>query len=370
MIIQDKILVFLLVFLVSFIVTYVAIPSIIKVANIKNLFDNPEEKRRVHTSKIPTLGGVAIFAGIIISVLLFIDVTIFPEVKYILIGIVILFFIGIKDDILMIAPATKMLGQIIVAFIVVYFGGIQITDLHGFFGIFDIHKLIGIPLTMFTIIVIINAINFIDGIDGLSATISIIITATFGLWFYFIQDWQYVILTLAIIGALLAFLRFNLFSTEKKIFMGDTGSLIIGLLMSILVIQFNEKNLDLTNENIFFILPAPSVSFGILIIPLFDMLRVIFIRIIKKQFIFIADQNHIHHVLLRLGLNHKQIVLIIAAANIFFIILSFWLSDYFTIRRLLLIQLILISIFTFIPTTLLRRKNKKKKFEEQTKKIE
>ena len=369
MIIQDKILLFLLVFLVSFIVTYIAIPSIIRVANLKNLFDNPEEKRRIHTTKIPNLGGVAIFAGIIISVLFFIDLTIFPEIKYIIIGVVILFFIGIKDDILMIAPATKFLGQIIVSFIVVYFGGISITDLHGFFGIFDIHKLIGIPLSMFTIIVIINAINFIDGIDGLSATVSIIITATFGLWFYLVKDCQYVIISLAIIGALAAFLRFNLFSTKKKIFMGDTGSLIVGLLISILVIQFNEKNLLLSNEDIFFILPSPSVSFGVLIVPLFDMLRVIFIRIIKKQFIFAADQNHIHHVLLKLGLNHRQIVLIIAATNLFFIILSFWLSDYFSIRRLLLIQLILISFITFIPTTLLRRKNRGKKSKKEKNKI-
>ena len=360
MVIESQILLFFLAILVSFVVTFVAIPSIIKVANIKNLFDDPEDDRKVHTTKIPTLGGVAIFAGISISLLFFIDINAFPALKYLIISLVILFFIGIKDDILMIAPYTKMLGQIVASFIIVFFGKIQITNLHGFFNIFEINQFVGVPLSIFTVLVIINAINFIDGIDGLSATLSIIISLTFGTWFYLVGEEQFVIISLAIIGALIAFLRFNLSnSSTKKIFMGDTGSLIMGLLISVLVIAFNEKNIGLDSK--YFILPAPSVSFVILIIPLFDMLRVMFTRILQRKHVLYPDKNHIHHAFLKLGFSHKQIVLIIVAINIGFIILSFWLSNFLTIRRLLLIQLLMVSTFNYILNAILRKKLKKKK---------
>ena len=361
MVFENKILLFSLIFIISFIVTFVAIPSIIKVANIKNLFDDPEDNRKIHTTKVPTLGGIAIFAGITIALLFFIDINTFPALKYLIISLIILFFIGIKDDILMIAPYTKMLGQIVASFVIVFFGEIQITNLHGFFQIFEISQFVGIPLSIFTVIVIINAINFIDGIDGLSASICIIISLTFGTWFYLVGEHDYVLISLAIIGSLIAFLRYNFSnSSTKKIFMGDTGSLIMGLLISVLVIAFNEKNIGL-EDNPYFILPAPSVSFGILIVPLFDMLRVMFIRILKRKHILYPDKNHIHHAFLELGFSHKQIVAIIILVNIGFIILSFWLSTFVTIRRLLLIQLLLISFFTYIPSIVLKRKLKKSK---------
>ncbi len=341
--------------LLSFIVTCVSIPSIIRVSNLKRLFDDPEDDRRVHTVATPTLGGLAIFAGITLSALFFIDISLFPGLKYVIISMIILFFIGIKDDILMIAPLTKMAGQIIAGFIVVVFGGVQVTNLHGFFGVFEIHYLIGVPLSVLTIIVVTNAINFIDGVDGLAATITIIIASTFGIWFFLVEDYQYFILSLAIVGALLAFLRFNFFSKNKKIFMGDTGSLIIGFLLAVLAIHFNEKNLSLVNKD-YHILPAPSVTFGIMIIPLFDMLRVMFVRIMKRKSILYPDNNHIHHLCLRLGLSHHQTVLLIAVINLLFIAFTFWASEFFTIRRLLLLLFILATASSYLVAFLANRK--------------
>jgi len=341
--------------LLSFIVTYISIPSIIKVSNLKHLFDDPEDNRRVHTVATPTLGGLAIFAGITLSVLFFIDISLFPGLKYVIISMIILFFIGIKDDILMIAPLTKMAGQIIAGFVVVVFGEIQLTNLHGFFGISEIHYLIGVPLSILTIIVVTNAINFIDGVDGLAATITIIIAVTFGIWFFLVEDYQYFILSLAIVGALLAFLRFNFFSKTRKIFMGDTGSLIIGFLLAVLAIHFNQKNLSLVNKD-YYILPAPSVTFGIMIIPLFDMLRVIFIRVMKRKSILFPDNNHIHHLCLRIGLSHHQTVLLITVVNLLFIVFSFWAADFLTIRRLLLFLFILATALSFLAAYLANKK--------------
>jgi len=344
--------------LLSFIVTCVSIPSIIRVSNLKHLFDDPEDDRRVHTVATPTLGGLAIFAGITLSALFFIDISLFPGLKFVIISMIILFFIGIKDDILMIAPLTKMAGQILAGFVVVVFGGVQITNLHGFFGIFEIHYLIGIPISVLTIIVVTNAINFIDGVDGLAATITIIIAATFGVWFFLVKDYQYFILSLAIVGALLAFLRFNFFSKNKKIFMGDTGSLILGFLLAVLAIHFNEKNLDLINED-YHILPAPSVTFGIMIIPLFDMLRVMFVRVMQRKSVLYPDKNHIHHIFLRLGFSHHQTVLVIALINLFFIAFSFWVADFITIRRLLLLLLIMATASSFLAAYFSNKTNNK-----------
>jgi UDP-N-acetylmuramyl pentapeptide phosphotransferase/UDP-N-acetylglucosamine-1-phosphate transferase len=352
-------LVFGLSFLVSFLITYISIPSIIRVSKLKNLYDEPDE-RRVHKESIPTLGGVAIFAGLTISMLLFIDFKDFSSLNYILVAIIILFFVGIKDDILMIAPWTKMSLQILAAVIIVVFGESEITNLHGFFGIGNISRIVGIPLSIFTVIVIINAFNFIDGIDGFSGTIGIIIVSTFGIWFFLVKDYSYTLICTALVGALLAFLRYNVFATDKKIFMGDTGTLILGLLISVLVIEFNQKNLELPKISQYFILPAPAVSFGILIVPLFDLMRIMFIRTIIRKPLFLPDKRHLHHIFLELGYSHIKTVFIISIANIFIIILVFWLSEFVTIRRLLLIILIIGTFLAYIPKILLGLKNKKK----------
>jgi len=355
---DPQILILSLSLLVAFIITYAAIPSIITVSRLKNLSDEPDE-RRVHKVSVPTLGGVAIFAGLMVSILIFSDFSDFYSLKYLLAGVIIMFFVGIKDDILMIAAGTKFMLQILAASIVVILGNIQITNFHGFFGIHEIPMLIGIPISIFAILIIINAFNFIDGIDGFSGTIGIVIVSTFGIWFYLVGDYSYTIVCGAMIGGLTAFLRFNLFSVDNKIFMGDTGTLILGLIISVLAIHFSEKNIELPYSNPYHILPAPAVALGILIVPLFDLMRIIYIRLIIRKPIFLPDKRHIHHIFLELGFSHKKTVAIIATANILFIILIFWLSDFVTIRRLILIILILGSVLSSIPKIILERRNKK-----------
>jgi UDP-N-acetylmuramyl pentapeptide phosphotransferase/UDP-N-acetylglucosamine-1-phosphate transferase len=343
-------------FLASLIITLVSIPSIVKVAKLKRLYDSPDE-RRIHQGNVPTLGGLAVFSGFSVSILFFADFEQIPELKFILAGVIILFFVGIKDDILIIAPLTKLMGQIFAASLIVLFTDLQITNFHGFFGINEISQWIGIPLSIFVFIVIINGFNLIDGIDGLSASIGVIVALTLGIWFYMVGAYQYVLITVSIIGALIGLLRFNVYSNENKIILGDTGSLIVGLLISVPVIKFNEMNIE--HDFDYSKYGAPAISIAILVIPLFDTVRVMFIRFFQGKPIFKPDKQHIHHVFIRLGLSHKQAVLILVLINILFAVTALEIHNLMGIRRLFLVFLLAAMIIFYIPTIFARRKEKR-----------
>ncbi len=344
-------LVLLLTLVVSFVVTYASIPSIISVAREKKLFDEPS-RRKSHVQQIPTLGGVAIFSGITISAGSFISYSLVPSLQYILVACIIIFFIGIKDDILVIAPSKKLLGQIAAALVLIIPGDICFTSVHGFLGMYHISTISSLLLTLFVIIVIINSFNLIDGIDGLAASVGMVTTGFFGIWFFMSGNIEYCLLSAAVFGTLLAFFRFNVFGGKNKIFMGDTGSLLIGLLMSVQVIVFNEKNIGFTSA--FSIKSAPAVSFAVLIIPLYDTMRVFLIRMSRGRSPFSADKNHIHHCLLKLGFSHTQSTLIIVLANLCFIALALLLQN-IGIVWLMVVILSVATILSFYLEYLVRK---------------
>lgn len=305
-------------FVVSFLIVYISIPSIVNVAKSKGLFDEPDI-RKCHYHKVPNLGGVSIFAAIIITTGLFLNVVANPELVYLLAALTVMFFVGIKDDILIIAPSTKLMGELISVLILVVLGNLRFTSLHGFLGIYQIDYVSSVLLSTFVMIVIVNGFNLIDGIDGLAAGIGIVVSLTFGSWFFLIGAMNYAVMCTIMAGALLAFFRFNVFGGINKIFMGDTGSLLLGLLMSVFVIRFNEANL--TYHGPFSFHSAPAVSFGILIIPLFDTLRVFILRISKGRSPFRPDMNHLHHRVLKLGFTHVEATVTITGINILFVML-------------------------------------------------
>lgn len=342
-------------FLTAFLITYFAIPSIIKVAVEKHLVDEPDE-RRSHDKSIPTLGGLGIFAGLIFSVTFWIPFNLeqFPShqyIQYILCAFIVIFLIGAKDDIIPISPSKKFLGQIAAALLLVYNAKIQLTSLYGIFWIQDIPEWLGIILSVFTIIVIINALNLIDGINGLSATIGCIVSLTFGAWFYKAGRLDLAILAASLAGSLVAFLRYNI--SPAQIFMGDTGSLLIGLTSSILAISFIEMNKSYVNE--WTIQSVPAVAVGILIIPLFDTLRVFTRRILKGKSPFYPDKTHIHHLLLDIGCSHSQATIILSITNVAFIVLVYFLQGLGTLPLLFLI-LGLALILTLIVEMIRRKK--------------
>jgi len=294
--------------LTSFIIVLLSTPSFIKIAYKKHLFDDPSDDRKIHTRKVPLMGGMMIFAGTLFSFLLWLPINEMGVIKYLVPSLLIMFFVGMKDDIIGTAPVKKLAAHLVVAFIMVLMADVKLTSLHGLFGIREIPEWAGIMLSVFTYIVVINAFNLIDGVDGLAAGVGLIAATVFGFWFYFAGDWIYAVLSFSLAGSLLGFLRFNF--NPAKIFMGDSGSLTIGFLFAVLAIEmveYDAQDLPLTITNI----SKPILAMCILVYPLIDTIRVFTLRAIKGVSPFTADRNHIHHRLIDLGLSHKQTAIII-----------------------------------------------------------
>ncbi|MGB4837604.1 MAG: MraY family glycosyltransferase [Saprospiraceae bacterium] len=323
----------ILAFITSFALTYLAIPSIINLAIKKNLFDEPGD-RKSHQERTPSLGGIGIFAGTLFSIILWTPFSYFGDLQYILCAFIIIFLIGAKDDIDPMSPSKKFLGELFAAGILVFRANIRLTSLYGFFGIYEIPEIASILLSVFTIIVIINAFNLIDGINGLSASLGLLITSVLGVWFLLIGSIEIAIVAFSLGGALMAFLKYNI--TPAKIFMGDTGALLLGLVCSILAIKFIELHNDLMNSPYTF-RSAPSIAIAIMILPLFDTLRVFVLRILEKRSPFSPDRKHIHHIMIDLGLSHMQATGVLFLINIMFIIMAIMLQNMGNFMLLILI---------------------------------
>jgi len=295
---------------ISFTITFLAIPAVINVAEMKKLFDMPDA-RKVHNAPITPLGGLGIFAGFIFGCLLTMHFGQYPELQYFIAASFVIFFLGLKDDILIISPVKKFIGQVLAAFIIIYYGNIQIRSMHGFLGIYQLPEMFSLLLTYFAVIVVINSFNLIDGIDGLAGSLGLLSTTIFGFYFLYVGMLPYAVIAFALSGSLLAFLIFNF--QPAKIFMGDTGSLLVGTINAILVLKF--INIAGSGDVRFPIPATPAVGFTILMIPLLDTLRVFGIRILHRRSPFSPDRNHIHHLLLDRGFSHRTITLLLVAVN-------------------------------------------------------
>ena len=341
-------------FLIAFGITWFTIPSIVNISRAKGLCDTPNG-RTSHINITPTLGGIAVFVGLILSTVIFAGAYFKSELPYIISGLIIVFFIGIKDDILIIDPWKKLAGQIFAIFVIAVFADIRITNFYGLFHIGQLPYVVSILLTAFVFIVIINGFNLIDGIDGLAAGIGILTSSVFGSWFWMTGNIAYTVFSFSFAGALSAFFYFNVFSKEKKIFLGDTGSLVTGLVVGVLACRFLQ--FELNAKGITYIQSSPAVVFGILIIPLFDSLRVFILRIIQGKSPFAADRQHIHHRLLQLGCTHLHATLILIFVNLFFISISYLLQG-IGIISLMGVILGLASLMSYIVVILARQKTK------------
>ncbi len=346
--------------LTAFVITFLAIPSIIKVAIIKNLFDEPGE-RKSHKSSIPTLGGLAIFAGVVFSFTFWSSGFEYQNAQYIIAAIIVMFFIGIKDDIIELTAKKKFYGQLLSAIIIVLFANIRVTNLFGIFGIYEIPYWLSILFSLFTILTIVNAFNLIDGIDGLAAGIGAIASFAFGLWFYNYNQISLCILSFTLFSSLLAFLVYNF--SPANIFMGDTGSLIVGLILAILAINFVQLSFASPPYSFPF-RSSPAMAIAILIIPLFDTLRIFIIRIVQRKSPFLADRNHMHHVLLDMGLSHRGVSLTLYGVNILFIGVALILRDISSLHLLLILCMMAI-VFSLVPY-LFRSINKVKPIKVKT----
>ncbi len=338
-------------FVISFILTNIIIPPIVKVAHAKKLFD-PIEGRKIHTEIVPPLGGIAIFASFVLSAIIATDGLSFDALKYIVAAVTILFFIGLKDDLMDISAKEKFFVQVLAAFILVALGNLRFTSFYGLFGIYEINYSISVIVSVLMAVGLINAYNLIDGIDGLASGLAIMATTVFGVLFYLQAQPQYAVLSFSLAGSLSGFFLFNVFGNKNKIFMGDTGSLIIGIIITALLIRFCE--MTISGQSIAFKI-TPIIPLSLIVVPLVDMVRVMSIRIIRKRSPFSADNNHIHHRLLVLFPKHLTVTLIIIGTNILMIMVAFMLNATKININIQFLMIGFLGIFlSYIPTFLIK----------------
>jgi len=312
----------LLSFVISLIITAFSIPVIIKIARARNLYDRPDNVRKLHKIPVPSMGGGGIFLGVFISLSLFnetwVSNTSFP---YFLATFVIITSLGLIDDILKLSPWKKLLGQIFVALILVFKAELIINDMYGFLGFTIMPTMLSYPFTIFTIVVIINAFNLIDGVDGLASTVALIAAIAFGIYFYLDGQLAYAVFSFSLVASLLAFLVFNF--PPAKIFMGDGGSMFLGLVLAILSIQFiSSAPFSKINP----IAASPVLGFGFILLPAMDTLRVFTFRLLRGRSPFSPDRSHIHHLLLDSGFSDRSVLLFSALVGIISILISYLFS--------------------------------------------
>jgi UDP-GlcNAc:undecaprenyl-phosphate GlcNAc-1-phosphate transferase len=323
----------LLTFMWSFMISLFAMPSIIAMAHQKKLLDKPNE-RTMHTVLTPRLGGVGIFAGF------FSALTIFGNfktddlgVQMLLAGAVILFFIGLKDDIIPVSVFKKFFMQVLAASIVVFFGDVRIESFYGFLDIQVLDSGVSYGITFLVLIGVTNAVNLIDGLDGLAGSVILFVCLFFGTAF-FLGGSPYVFVAIALGGALLGFLRYNFY--RARIFMGDTGSLLSGFVIAILAIKSVDLQIDGVN--------MPAMTLAVLIIPVIDTLRVFSLRVLDGKSPFTPDKRHLHHELSTFGFNSPLVVGILLLMNLFFILTVYQLGKFCTITELVF-SIIALALF-------------------------
>ena len=331
-------------FITAFALSYLLIPHIIKVAHYKGLY-KPPEARDAHEEETPRLGGIAIFSGLTFALLLWTPNQFFSHFQALLSAFLILFLVGVRDDIKAILPGKKLLGQLLAAAIVVFKGNVFFKSFHGVLGIEQIPLWASYAFSVFTIILLINAFNLIDGINGLAGSVATLFSISIGIWLYLAGAEIEFLLAFALAGATLGFLAYNF---RSKIFMGDTGSMLLGLVSAVLLIRFLEWNETLPKGNPLHIAPAPAVAVGLLILPLFDTLRVFVLRILRGKSPLQADRTHLHHLLLDLGLNHLQATAVLILSNIGIIALCYYFQKLKSGSLILLILAIAVLLSWFL----------------------
>lgn len=323
-------------FIMALVVSYTSFPAILRVAEAKQLMDEPDE-RSTHSSNVPTLGGIGIYMSMVVVITM---IGALLDTKILLLimgGMTFLFFLGLKDDLLILSPRKKFIGQLIVAFLLIIFTDTRIV---GFFGIFGVEILpywASVLFTLFVYILIINGYNLIDGVDGLAGSLGLLSCACFAVIFLIMDDISIATLAVGLIGALIPFLRLN-FSKRRKIFMGDTGSMLVGFLIAFFVVRFlGQTQLSRFEE---FIPYAPILALSIVFFPLLDTLRIFMVRLlIYKKSPFVADKNHLHHRFLQLGFSHGKTTMAIVFVNlaiVFMVYLGRDLNIHFQLILLLL----------------------------------
>mgnify|MGYP001174752765 FL=1 len=364
---MSGIYVLLLGFITAFIVVIFSMPSLIKVAKLKNLVDSPSEDRKLHRWSIPTLGGIVIFGAIVFSYALW-----FPEeykhidgmlvnFKYLFACLILLFFVGVKDDVIGTAPIKKLIAHIMVGFILVVMADIRILSMHGIFGVNNPLELWqSYLLSIFVYTVIINSINLIDGLDGLAGLISFLASFFFGVLFLFSGNIPLSLLSMVLCGTMLGFVVFNF--SPARVFMGDAGSLSIGAIFCVLSINCINESYHLAPDWIK-VLNKPVLTMSIMTYPLLDTLRVFILRISKGKSPLKADKSHIHHYFEKTGIGHAKISLTLFSYSIIVVLFQFYVEWFLGVSNptlIFFIQVLFACLLIFVLYLLISYKKMKR----------
>jgi UDP-GlcNAc:undecaprenyl-phosphate/decaprenyl-phosphate GlcNAc-1-phosphate transferase len=309
---------------ISFLIGFLLTPIVILVLRKTDFLDSPGG-RKIHKSQVPSMGGVAFVMATVITSIILLDFLQLTQLKYFIAAFVLMFFVGFRDDMVDLSASQKILGQLVCAYLIVVMSGIRFTSLYGFMGIYEIPLWLSYGLTVFTLLVLTNSFNLIDGLDGLAGSISVVTFLFLGWWFYQAGMGSYSLFSIILVSAVLSFLVYNWH--PAKIFMGDTGSLSLGFALAVLTILFIDTNGTMTDsEGVKFNAPIAS-GVALLIIPIYDTLRIFIKRTLKKKSPLAPDKSHVHHFLLRMGLRHDQVSLMMVFIKLLFIGIIFLGKD-------------------------------------------
>lgn len=320
-------LILIIFFTTGFMLMYFVTPVVIQVVKLKRLFERVSN-RSSHVQQVPSFGGITFFIVLILALNIADQFFITSRAVYLVPSALFIFFMGLKDDLTGISPWNKIMIQLIATTILFLSPDFQITNLHGFLGIHEIAPWICIPLAYLVVIFYINAYNLIDGIDGLASGLGALFFTFFSIVYFTLNDYMMMAVCLSMVGAFVAFLRYNS-SKDKRIFLGDTGSLLIGFLIAAVVINILSKDYH-EDIQMRYVANLPLLIISALYIPVFDSIRVFIIRVQNRKSPFSSDRNHIHHVLLDyFNLSHRQTSFVIILFNTVFLLLMGFVTDFF-----------------------------------------
>jgi UDP-GlcNAc:undecaprenyl-phosphate/decaprenyl-phosphate GlcNAc-1-phosphate transferase len=311
--------------LTSFLICFILTPAVIYFFVKNRIIDTPGG-RKIHKESTPSMGGIPIMIGVLFAVLLWFTLGELNQSRSILFAVTIMFIVGLRDDLVNLSAFHKLVGQLAAALLVVVYGGVQLTSLYGLFGVYDLPVFVGIPVSLFTVIVLTNSFNLIDGVDGLAGMCSLLALTFFGTWFELNDQHLYAAIAATFAGGIVGFLMFNW--SPAKIFMGDTGALAIGLLLASFAVLFIESNYALDASSPIKFSGSVATGVAVMILPIFDTARIFVKRVRKGKSPLSPDKSHVHHFIMRMGFEHRQITLILASVNLLFIAIGIIGKDY------------------------------------------
>lgn len=325
---------------------YFVTPVIIQVVKLKRLFEKMSD-RSSHSQHVPSFGGVTFFIILIISLSIAEQFFVTSRAMFLIPSCLVIFFTGLKDDMTGISPWNKIMMQVIATTMLFLSPDFQITNLHGFLGIHEIPHWICIPLAFLVVVFYINAYNLIDGIDGLASLLGALFFTFFAMTYYSLEDYMMMSVCLSMVGSFIAFLRYNL-STDKRIFLGDTGSLFIGFLVAAIVINILTKDYH-KDLNMSYISNFPLLMISALFVPVFDSIRVFIIRIQNNRNPFRPDRTHIHHVILDyFKLSHRRASFYIVSTNALILLIMGFITECCNHTISLVALLVISTVFAVI----------------------